>query len=112
EPDAGGLAYWTGEMQKCGTDQACIHQRRIDVSAAFFIETEFQQTGYFIYRLYKAALGLRPTYIEFMRDRAALVAGTDLEANRAAFVNDFVLRQEFLSKYPTNLSGTEFIDAL
>ena len=38
EPEAGGLAYWTNEITQCGADAACIHRRRIGVSAAFFIE--------------------------------------------------------------------------
>jgi Tol biopolymer transport system component len=42
EPDAGGLAYWTSEITKCGTDADCVHERRIGVSGAFFAEPEFQ----------------------------------------------------------------------
>src|SRR5262249_8089674 len=38
EPDPGGWDYWTGRITQCGTDSRCIHNRRIDVSAAFFIE--------------------------------------------------------------------------
>jgi len=31
--------------------------RRIDTSAAFFLSIEFQDTGYLVYRIYKAAYG-------------------------------------------------------
>src|SRR5262249_55403235 len=47
EPDAAGFDYWTNEIVKCGSDLRCIHERRIGVSAAFFVEMEFQDTGYF-----------------------------------------------------------------
>lgn len=30
----------------CGTDTQCIELRRINVSAAFFLSIEFQETGY------------------------------------------------------------------
>jgi hypothetical protein len=62
EPDAGGLAYWTSRIALCGNDAACTRERRIGVSAAFVIENEFQQTGSFVYRLYKGALGRRPSF--------------------------------------------------
>ena len=57
EPDAAGLAFWTDQITSCGTDAACIELRRINVSAAFFLSIEFQQTGYLVYRMYKSAYG-------------------------------------------------------
>ncbi|HEX8098145.1 MAG TPA: BACON domain-containing carbohydrate-binding protein, partial [Pyrinomonadaceae bacterium] len=57
EPDDGGLGYWSEQIKQCGTDAACLNDRRIGVSAAFFIELEFQQTGSVVYRLYRAAYG-------------------------------------------------------
>ena len=57
EPDAGGLAFWTNEITSCGTNQPCIDAKRINVSAAFFLSIEFQNTGYLVERLYKASYG-------------------------------------------------------
>jgi len=62
EPDAGGLAYWTDRITECGSDLRCIHERRIGVSGAFFVEPEFQETGYFVYRLYKVSFGRQPSF--------------------------------------------------
>src|SRR5437588_3670494 len=56
-PDASGLTFWTNEITSCGTDQACIALKHINVSAAFFLSIEFQQTGYLVERMYKAAYG-------------------------------------------------------
>jgi photosystem II stability/assembly factor-like uncharacterized protein len=112
EPDLGGLGYWTSQVTACGTDSSCIENRRVGVSAAFFIELEFQETGSYVYRLYKAAYGQRPTYVQFMPDRSRVVAGTNLEAGKVAFVEAFVRRPEFEAKYPVNLNGIQFIDAL
>src|SRR5205807_6221195 len=56
-PDADGLAFWTNEIASCGSDQACIGLKRINVSAAYFLSIEFQQTGYLVERMYKAAFG-------------------------------------------------------
>ena len=57
QPDAPGLAFWTNQITVCGGDQACIETRRINVSASFFLSIEFQDTGYLVERIYKAAYG-------------------------------------------------------
>ena len=41
----------------CGSDNTCKELRRINVSAAFFLSIEFQQTGYLVERLYKSSYG-------------------------------------------------------
>ncbi|PYS56663.1 MAG: hypothetical protein DMF74_28030, partial [Acidobacteria bacterium] len=53
QSDASGLAFWTNEMTSCGSNQACIELKRINVSAAFFLSIEFQNTGYLVERIYK-----------------------------------------------------------
>jgi hypothetical protein len=112
EPDLGGLSYWSTEIVRCGVEPTCINQRRVNVSAAYFVETEFQNTGSYIYRIYKASFGQRPKYLQFSIDRGRVVDGPQLENSKQAFAESWVLRPEFLAKYPTNLSGTQFIDAL
>jgi len=114
--DPEGQAYWTNEITKCGNDQQCIRSRRVGVSAAFFVEQEFQQTGSFVYLLYKEALGRNPTalafYQEFMTDRNRLQAGFNLTADKQALVEDFVQRSEFVTKYPLSQTASQFVDAL
>jgi parallel beta-helix repeat protein len=111
-PDSGGLAFWTNHITECFNDPACIDDRRIGTSAAFFIENEFQQTGFFIYRFYQAALGRRPTYTEFTTDRGQVIGGANLENGKQAFAIEFVQRQAFLDKYPLSMDGPGFVDAL
>ncbi|MDQ3175239.1 MAG: DUF4214 domain-containing protein [Acidobacteriota bacterium] len=60
EPDAAGLQFWADEITSCGFDPQCVEIKRINVSAAFFLSMEFQQTGYLVYRMYKAAYGDMP----------------------------------------------------
>lgn len=112
QPEADGLAFWTAKITACGSDATCINQRRIDVSAAFFLSQEFQDTGAFIIRLYQAAFNRQPDYLEFMRDRNALTAGPDLEALKAAYVNEFVTRSEFTTKLPASLTNAQYVDTL
>ena len=100
QPDLGGLGYWTSQIAQCGGNAACINAQRINVSAAFFIEAEFQQTGSFVYRLYKGPLGRQPSYTEFVADRAKVVGGPDLTASKTALLNEFVQRTEFKQAYP------------
>jgi len=112
EPDQGGLDFWTNQITSCGSDAVCVRNHRIDVSAAFFIEQEFQQTSSFIYRMYGAALGRRLGYAEFTTDHNQVIGGANLEDSKSAFADQFVQRTEFLTKYPTTLSGTDYVDGL
>ena len=108
EPDAAGLAFWTNEIEKCGADAQCREVRRINVSAAFFLSIEFQQTGYFLYKLYAESFGRQPTYAEFMRDvqelgRGVVVGQGDwrarLDSNRNAFIAAWVRRRDFAGDF-------------
>jgi len=114
-PDQGGFNYWTGQITTCNTDAACILDRRIGVSAAFFIEQEFQNTGSYVYRFYRGGLGRTPLgilYSEFTADRHQVVGGTNLEASKAAYAEAFTQRADFIAKYPTADSNTIFVDKL
>jgi hypothetical protein len=111
EPDAGGLAYWTNRIAECGSDARCVHERRIGVSAAFFIEQEFQDTGYYVDRFYKASFGRQPSFAEFMPDRGQ-VGGADLEAGKQAFADQWVQRPAFVAAYPVTMSNTEVVNKL
>jgi beta-propeller repeat-containing protein len=131
EPDAEGRAYWTSKITECGADPQCIRSRRIEVSNAFFFELEFQQTGAYVFRLYRAAYGNTqpfpnpdadprhpgenmkiPNYAVFVQDRAGLVGGANLAQLQLDVANAFVQRPEFLSRYPGSLSGAQFVDAV
>jgi hypothetical protein len=111
-PDQGGWDYWKEQISSCGTDQVCIASRRVGVSAAFFIEAEFQDTGSYVYRMHKATYGQRPLYSDFITDRSRVIGGADLEQGKQAFAIDWVNRPEFLQKYPADLTGAEFVDGL
>lgn len=126
EPDAAGLAFWSDQITSCGTNQGCIEVRRINVSAAFFLSIEFQETGFFVYRLYKAAhnppgVPVPVRFAEFLADTRQIGQGVivgvgdwpaQLEANKQAFLADFVLRLRFTTDHPTSDSPAEFVDDL
>jgi dipeptidyl aminopeptidase/acylaminoacyl peptidase len=50
EPDSEGFTFWTNEIESCGADAQCREVKRINVSAAFYLSIEFQETGFFFYR--------------------------------------------------------------
>lgn len=120
--DAEGLQFWSHQIASCGPDTACIAERRINVSAAFFLSIEFQETGYLVYRLYRASFGEQPQHLnEFLLDTRTIGNGVVvnapgwqelLNANRAAFIDDFVQRPQFISEYPLELTPTEFVNQL
>ncbi|MCM3906077.1 MAG: hypothetical protein ND866_30705 [Pyrinomonadaceae bacterium] len=126
--DQAGLDFWTNETAVCGSNAACLVDRRENVSAAFFLSLEFQNTGYFAFRFYCASFpdstprprGL-PRYFEFLRDTQRLgrgvVVGTPnweslLEQNKQGFALDWVNRTDFLAEYPTSMTRDQYIDKL
>jgi hypothetical protein len=84
----------------------------VGISAAFFIELEFQRTGSFVYRSFKGALGRRPNYAEFTADRPQIVEGPTLEQTKQAYMLAFVQRAEFTTKYTGQTTAAAFVDAL
>ena len=84
----------------------------MDISAAFFIAQEFQDSGLFIYDLYEGALGRRPAYAEYSVDRRKVVGGPALETQKTAFAESFVERAEFIEQYPLSMTAEAFVDAL
>jgi hypothetical protein len=111
-PDQGGMDYWNGQIASCGGNFLCNYTQRVNVSAAFFIEAEFQRTGSFVYRVFKGGLGRQPNYGEFGPDRRLVVDGPTLEATKQAYALSFVQRNEFLQKYNTANTAAQFVDAL
>lgn len=137
EPDAAGNNFWIGEINNCTPKPQCTEIKRINVSAAFFLSIEFNESGYLAYRTYKAAYGDavgqagmgQPVQIpvpivrlhEFLADAHAIGenvvccsndAQLQLEANKVAFFAAFVNRQRFLSDYPIEMTAVAFVDQL
>ena len=132
EPDESGLAFWTHEIDQCMGDAQCREVRRINVSAAFFLSIEHQNTGYLVERIYKTAYGdtteastglvvpiIRRS--EFLADvpiiRNGLIVGVgnwqaELNANKDAYALAFVQRARFTTAFPSTLTPTEFVDKL
>ena len=127
EPDAAGLQFWTDEIEKCGADAQCREVKRINVSAAFFLSIEFQETGYLVYRTHKAAFGNVPgkpipiTIWDFnfnMRQigRGVVVNEGDwrgqLELNQRDYFDSLVRTLTFPLIHPTTLTPAQFVDRL
>jgi hypothetical protein len=139
EPDSSGLAFWTNQITECQQPGAtCSAEvRRINVSAAFFLSIEFQETGYLVERIYRAAYGngsgtstLGGThqlavpvirFQEFVPDtqqisQGVVVGATGweqvLENNKQAFLTDYVQRTRFTTAYPTTMSAAQYVDTL
>jgi hypothetical protein len=132
DPDAEGLAFWTNEIEQCGADAQCREVKRINVSAAFFLSIEFQETGYLAYRTYKAAYGdATSTDVpgtvpvirlnEFLSDAQRIGQGVQvnvgdwekqLEANKSAYALEFVRRARFLTAFPVAMTAEEFVTKL
>jgi hypothetical protein len=127
EPDHGGLIFWSDQIISCGNDGGCHERRRVNVSAAFFVSIEFQETGYLVYRMYKSAFGniagfpVPVGFNEFLPDTQQIGQGvvvgvgnwqTQLENNKQAFAAAFVARSRFTTAFPTSMTPAPFVDAL
>jgi cytochrome c peroxidase len=127
EPDAAGLAFWTSEITSCGGNAQCIEVKRVNDSAAFYLSIEFQQSGYLVYRFYKAAFGNLPgaevpvRLSEFLPDAEQIGNGVIvnqtgwegiLESNKQTFAGAFVQRSRFAAAFPNSMSPAAFVDAL
>jgi len=120
EPDEAGRAFWTSKVEACGADARCRAAMRTDVSAAYFLSIEFQQTGYFVERLYRGSFGRTVLFSEFLADtqevEKGLVVGATgwqntLAANKKAFLQSWVQRPDFQARYGS-LTNAQFVDAL
>jgi hypothetical protein len=123
EPDQAGLEFWTWEIDQCGADAQCREVRRVNVSAAFFLSIEFQETGYLVYRTHKAAFGTGEALNQktFLKETQEIGLGVvvgqgewkaQLETNKQAYVNAFAQRPEFVAAYPPSMTPAQFVDAL
>lgn len=137
EPDASGWEFWTNNIGACSSNSACSDPKRVSTSASFFLSIEFEQTGYLIERMYKAAYGDAKgastwngahqmdvpivRFNEFLEDAHKISEGVvvlqtgweqKLESNKQAFANEFVQRANFVSAFPTSMSPEQFVEKL
>jgi uncharacterized repeat protein (TIGR01451 family) len=119
-PDSSGQSFWTNEILSCGSNAQCREAKRINVSAAFFLSIEFQETGYYVYRLEKASFNRLPRFRQFMADTRQAAGGVivntpgweqTLETNKRAFADLWVRRADFKAIYDPK-SNAEYVDAL
>ena len=127
EPDESGFTFWVNQVESCGVDANCREVRRINVSAAFFLSIELQQTGYLVYRTYKAAYGNIPGtpvpvwFSEFLTDTQQIGQGvvvgqtgweSTLENNKRTFMEAFVRRSRFAAAFPPGTSAAQYVDTI
>jgi Tol biopolymer transport system component len=118
--EQGGFEFWMNRMNSCPAGQTCD---RTDTSQRFFQSDEFQERGFYVYRLYDAVLGRLPKYAEFVLDGARLNGFQSVAEQRQskdAYLSDFTGKQEFKTLYgqylsPDGKSATDaegFVNAL
>jgi cytochrome c peroxidase len=127
EPDASGQSFWEANIDACGASAACVEAKRVNVSAAFFLSIEFQETGFYAIRVQRAAFGRksadasRLTLASFLPDARTLGDGVvvgvgdwqqRLEQNKQAYADRAVATPEFAARFPAAQTGQEFVAAL
>jgi hypothetical protein len=125
EPDAGGLAFWTGQTTNCGNPDPLVC--RTNVSAAFFLSIEFQETGFYAIRVNRVAFKRRSdspqtrlTYRELIAGQRQIGEGVIvgqtgyeqvLEANKNAYAAQVVALPAFAATF-TQTTADAYVDAL
>ena len=128
------------KLQPGETLAMCTERKRANTSAAFFLSPEFQNTGSFVVRVYWGTLGrlpntpksacpslpdgltgqCRPLYSQYIADMSQITKGivvndqldpNVINANKHAFVDQFVTTPDFKTKYD-GLSNQAFVDTL
>ncbi|HYW72143.1 MAG TPA: DUF4214 domain-containing protein [Pyrinomonadaceae bacterium] len=136
EPDASGLNFWTNQMTNCSSPPpADLTVCKINVSGAFFLSIEFQQTGYLVEKIYKASFGdasgavsgggsIRVPVIrlnQFLPDTQRIGQGVvvgvgnwqqQLDDNKNAFTEEFVQRSAFQTAFPLSMTALDFVNKL
>jgi hypothetical protein len=135
EGDQSGIDFWTGQMSNCGSPDLLVC--RVNVSGAFFLSIEFQQTGYLVERIYKTGYGdatgtstiggSHQIFVpvvranEFLADTQRVGRGvvvgqtgweTVLENNKQAYAQEFVQTSRFITAFPTTMTPAQFVDKL
>ena len=119
-----------------GADAACVEVKRINVSAAFYLSIEFQDTGYLVERIYKASYGDVPgtstfggahqlpvpvlRFSEFLADTKQI--GKDVIVRQPGWENvlennnkllpGVCAASRFATAYPIGMTPAQFVDAL
>jgi hypothetical protein len=130
-------AWRSGRIKRRTAGQPDLLVCRINVSGAFFLSIEFQQTGYLVEKIYKTAFGdatgsstlgvthtLRVPVIrlnQFLPDTQRIGQGVvvnvgnwqqQLDDNKNAFTEEFVQRPAFLTALPSSMTASDFVDKL
>ncbi|MFL6209181.1 MAG: hypothetical protein ACJ74W_10040 [Pyrinomonadaceae bacterium] len=103
-PDVPGLNAWVNVLSQCPENGYGEHPDcdRVQVSSGFYRSQEFLGRGYFLYRAYDAALGRLPRYAEFLPELGRIGQArteVELEANKSAYLDDFMQHAEFTARY-------------
>jgi CSLREA domain-containing protein len=127
--DPSGKAFWVNVINHCNdpaqrpagqTAAQCIQIARVVTGGAFFLSNEFQATGGAAYLTSKAAFGGLPNFARFERDAQQIGQGyvfgapgaeALLEANKAAYFNDYVTRTDFVNTYG-GVSDQQYVNTL
>jgi Calx-beta domain/Viral BACON domain len=118
QPDATGLQNWINTLAPCPNggfgEPPTSNCDRLHVAAGFFQSDEFLNRGYWAFRMYMVSFQQRPSYSQFIPDMAQVggpKSPAEEETSKAAFVDAFVQRPEFLARYP-GLNGQALANAL
>ncbi|HEV7684747.1 MAG TPA: DUF4214 domain-containing protein [Pyrinomonadaceae bacterium] len=120
EADDSGLDFWERQIANCGDDSRCREGARTNTSGAFFLSIEFQETGFLLYRFYKASFGTMPRRNDFIVEMQALAQGLvvgqtgwqqKLEDNKRVAAERWANRVDFHARYDGK-SNSQFVDEL
>jgi choice-of-anchor B domain-containing protein len=127
DPDEPGLAFWAQDIEKCMGDAPCREVKRVNVSAAFFLSIEFQETGFYAVRVQRVAFGRRSndpatrmTFDELTADQRSIGQGVvvgrvgyeqQLNGNKNVYASRVQSSTAFDNRFPQT-TAPAYADAL
>jgi hypothetical protein len=113
EPDPPGFTAWSNQINNCVPSRPECD--RLSVSQGIYLSPEFRDRGYFIYKFYAVALGRKPSYAEFVLDRARVSgfqSDAQLEQSKQDFIADFVTRPSFRTIYDSQTTARSYVETM
>jgi Domain of unknown function (DUF4214) len=106
EPAPADQSNLATSIKSCKEEVTCLQDHRAAAALTVFHSREFQDAGYFLFRLYKTAFQRMPKYLEWERDIGQVNKGAE---GKLTLAKELVAGKEFIDRYPERLTNLEYV---
>jgi hypothetical protein len=110
EPDKMESDNLTLFVDKCNGDSGCLANQRSQAALEILRLPQFNETGFFLYHLYRLALQRNPTYQEWTNGIRQLTSSS--ATSKRSFAEELIATPEFRDHYSNKLSDNGYVNKL